>query len=538
MKKKVQVFVYNDELYIECTIPECDICANDKNILNVPVSRCKKYNVEVFNSMNTLHQSKKTSSVPVLKKRRTMEEKKDEIEPENIVPDERVKEKKKSEKKSKKVIVEKEESDQDEEVKEVEMITIGKVELKNIVHHYCSKKLKPLYQRIEDLEQITSGIKSNKPKATRANASSKGCCHGCGLNSKTDESGKNVRLSPGIVPYNINRQPLATTKSSIKTTDPRAMPFEDFYKKYVLCHKYCTSCSSKWQDVVKFDLNNTNNTCINCRTMRSVNATQFCNACDMNTLQRDHANYKTPMHRAFKVLETTVMNVQKVTTSYEMDSSGFGSGVAEFNVGDYGSIDFVIVIDTEGGSKLLFCIEIMATKVEDLVKHAHKYAQAREIIKPDKSFVVTFDIQNDGDDIMSLGKKIDIFRRWVIFAIRYIDHLPKFNNWWLFPKRNAYPMQERHLQNMEFFWRRPVVIEKAPKEGFNGGSDWEFSVDVFTKSKSKSNSFKYINDETVVDVNEFMFGSSFPRYSLFNATSEAMTRCNAEDCEICKARYK
>ena len=419
---------------------------------------------------------------------------------------------------------------------------IGRAALKQIIFDIIRKEIAPLAKRIDEMEHTVypKGIKVVFKKGNGG-----GKCKKC--NQTHTKNGK--PLKPGKFPLDILRMPISNGTSK----DARDMPAKEFGNLVVKHNKYCTECAECIEtNYLLFDMNNRQHMCLICRTARAKNATVCCADCDIVKLQTDHAKYKGPLHRAFAFLNRTVTEIESVETSVDADPYKKING--EFEAKGYGFIDFAFEIKTKNGKKHFFAVEVMATKVEKVPLMAHKFAKARELTKADKSYIVLLDIKH-GNDEYTLEQKIDIFRRWVIFAIKYAAHLPSINNWWFFPKRNAYPLrgQDGYADRINPFYSNPVKILGPPKS-IKEGADWEFASDVFAVGTDIPNDpfgFIYNPNKPPVNINEFMFGgidggdgiiNDLSKYALYNIDSETdmgkALSCTIEGCKVCKEFYK
>ena len=399
-----------------------------------------------------------------------------------------------------------------------------RAELKRIVFQLVRLELQPLHSRVDTLERMTLP-RGKVPVHQSFAKTGKGKCKGCGLSVNPMT---NKRIKPGLVPLDI------MGSQDDHGADPRKRSSVDF-AKLINRNRYCAPCAAK-TNYTLFDCNNRNVVCMICRNQRGAAAGFICKDCDVERLRKEHATYKKPLHNAFTFLAKTVQGIKEVTTSVNMDPSNLHHG--EYPVGTYGSIDFMVMIETDAGVKHMFAIEVMATKIEELPKHAHKFAKAREMIGATKTCVIAFDIKESGEYAHTLAQKIDVLRRWVIFAVRYAEHLPNMMNWWLFPTRNAYSFRES--EHMMAFYKDPVKIVGPPV--VPGGTDWEFASDVFAVSTdSTKNPFSYLKNVASVDVHEFMFKGSFPNYALYNFDKEtnpaAALRCTKVGCKECATFY-
>jgi hypothetical protein len=213
----------------------------------------------------------------------------------------------------------------------------------------------------------------------------------------------------------------------------------------------------------------------------------------------DHAENKYALHKCLKVLETT-LPIKKIITSYDMDETA--SIKHEYDVGELGRIDFVAKVTTKNDKVILFIIEVLASKQEELPRFCHKAKKAIEMMKPSKTFITTLDVK-DGEGYR-IEEKLEIFRRWVTLGILYFEQFPEYNLWTFFNNtRQPYP----HMQadETELFFKKPLVILHAP-EGIR--SNWEFNVDVFTmvKNTKNTNLFNNVNEQSVA-VKEKLFGN-------------------------------
>lgn len=364
----------------------------------------------------------------------------------------------------------------------------SETQIMNLIEKYIS----PFHKRLRTLEvewrkkKLVDGAKRYEVRG--------GVCKGCfKLNNDLGR-----RLKPSNVMLSIFKDKTARTMSSTR-----------FNQLVVLKNKYCKECKTDNNSTCRwFASGVANDICYICRERRRHKGNLHCNTCNVPLLQSDHAQYKTPMHEAFKVLEDTVFNIKKVKTSLD-----FNKVDGEMRVGEDSadSVDFVITIDTVDNTKHMYFIEIMNTKNEKIAKLSKKFAAAREIVKPNKTYLIAFDIKNDADGF-NLTYKIDILRRWVIFTLLYSDHLPRVTNWWFFcNSRNAYPINNLS-EDANQFYLDPIKIAGPPRN-IEENVDWEFSSDPFYKDTAYEN--KYVN---VVDL---MFGGSFKKdasiYALHNS---------------------
>ena len=156
--------------------------------------------------------------------------------------------------------------------------------------------------------------------------------------------------------------------------------------------------------------------------------------------------------------------------------------------------------------------------------------------KPDKTFIITFDIKENTGTPYTLVEKIDILRRWVLFAVAYGEYLPRVNMWWFFSENNRKPYCLREDQNTHKFYTSPVKIEHGPK-GIK--SDWEFNVDPFTIHKACTHGpFKNINNQLTCPI-ELLFKSEKKSngdlaYKLYDIGCDELN-CQAENaCTTCQ----
>ena len=261
----------------------------------------------------------------------------------------------------------------------------------------------------------------------------------------------------------------------------------------------------------------------------------------MTKVLTNHAEYKTPVHNLFKILQTVLEDII-VTTSFDMDPSN--KIKHEYDVGVYGKIDFLVKVEKKTTKKIfIFAIEIMASKVEAVELFSHKMLQARTQLSADKSFFITLDVKETGI-VYSIEERMEILRRWVIFAINYEEYLPSMNIWSFFSSsRKPYAKKP----NTSAFFDSPVEIKHAPR-GIK--SDWEFCTDPYTMSvnartiKAESNYYNKVN-LGAISVNELLFGGHFENgiyntYAKYNIDDDnnpyakSCTNDLGEPCPICK----
>ena len=511
------VVTEQDAIFIECKYGDrmtaCTKCNNNA----AEIRGCKKYNPTAWDLFELDHQLEEDDEDED-------EAGEDEQEEFAAEEDEGAEEEKQDVAKVAAAEEEDDSSDSEHTPMPIQTSRLNRSELKRIVFQLLRLEIQPLYTRVDTLERMT--LPRGKVLVHQSFAKTgKGKCKGCGLsvNPRT-----NKRIKPGLVPLDI------MGSQDDHGADPRSRSSADF-AKLINCNRYCAPCAAK-TNYTLFDCNNRNVVCMICRNQRGAAAGFICKDCDVERLRKEHATYKKPLHNAFTFLAKTVKGIKEVTTSVNMDPSNLYHG--EYSVGTYGSIDFMVVIETDAGVKHMFAIEVMATKIEELPKHAHKFAKAREMIGATKTCVIAFDIKESGEYAHTLAQKIDVLRRWVIFAVRYAKHLPNMMNWWLFPTRNAYSFRES--EHMMAFYKDPVKIVGPPV--VPGGTDWEFASDVFAvPTDSTHNPFSYLKNVASVDVHEFMFRGSFPNYALYNFDKEtnpaAALRCTKVGCKECEAFY-
>ena len=388
----------------------------------------------------------------------------------------------------------------------------------------CRNEMRTIVARVDEIERVVGVHLESKGKAgLRQVDGTKSLCKGC-FKSQND---KGNALKPG----NIDLGYLKTLRNS----------GHEAVRSKLLKNKYCNECKSN-KNGYWFDMNNINQMCMICRNCRVVKSTLTCSGCDTIKFMTDHAENKYALHKCLKVLEVT-LPIKKVITSYDMDETA--SIKHEYDVGELGRIDFVAKIITQNDKVILFIIEVLASKQEELPRFCHKAKKAIEMMKPNKTFITTLDVK-DGEGYR-IEEKLEIFRRWVTLGILYFEQFPEYNLWTFFNNaRQPYP----HMQadETELFFKKPLVILHAP-EGIR--SNWEFNVDVFTmvKNTKNTNLFNNVNEQSIA-VKEKLFGNmgiediQLWTYQLYCIRQSGLdnlrcrsdcTRCNPpKNFELCK----
>ena len=378
-----------------------------------------------------------------------------------------------------------------------------------------------LRKRIFELERV--GAYNNKRKKymdLKIEGGGKGKCKKCGAHTRITKKGDETRCVPPWIVYNI------MSKYGVRDS----MCHTDFISKVLNENKYCAECKSGMGIIPGgfFDTRNKYESCMLCRTARVTKATNSCSSCAIINLQTNHAEFKEPLQNCVKLLEHTVDCIEKVTTSFDMDPNGIHKH--EYPVDEFGKIDFLIEVTDIDDNKHMFAIEVLASKTEDMRIMPHKMLRAKQKLNPFRSYFVMLDIQDRSIEYSCL-ERLEILRRWIIFAVRYYEYLPSTNMWWFFSDgRRPYSVSDCH----HTFYHNPVVISHAPK---GIALDWEFCVDPFILSKNDNNKFKKVNEKAVC-VNSMMFGNMFEkgdvsRYTLYNIDALQPALLCTMSCSTC-----
>lgn len=398
-----------------------------------------------------------------------------------------------------------------------------KKKLKRLIEDILDEKLSEIQSRLYSLERI-SNSKRQKVDFTRCGGGN-GECSSCGMKNRIDDNTK--RLLPHLLPFRV-----------LKMNGIREIDGDKVIKEHINKNKICKSCKKNIfkKDVKKelchnyFDTANKFLVCMLCRTSRSNKSSTVCGNCKVDGFQSDHATCKLPLHNTIKVIEHSLENVKHLETSYDMDKSA--SIYHEFDVGEYGKIDFLTKVTDIKDRVIMFAIEVLATKTEDMKLYPHKMFEASRLVKPFKSIYITLDI-NDRSNNYTVVEKLVILRRWIMFAVRYIDYLPSHSLWWMFSNnRNPYVLKEEHHP----FFHNPVKIDQS----VSGNVGWEFDTDPFIYTKNDTNMFNKINSSSE-HFNIKLFGGNFEegnysKYIGYNIDKEMLypkLHCKV-GCEICK----
>jgi len=378
--------------------------------------------------------------------------------------------------------------------------------MKKIATECIIEHTRSIFKKLEyiekELKKLQSSKRSRVLSTIEATGGIRGVCSVCkekkNLNSKSTKELPD--LKPGWLFLNIHARPNARNTTS-----------ELFKSNYCNISKMCPACRKKNPNKYLIDTNNRLRMCIICRSKNRKSGTLHCLDCDCNLLQSSHATYKKPMHEAFMVLQETVLEIKKVKTSYGEDTSGANNG--EMNLGDIGSIDFVVTINTKNNEKHLYVIEIMNSKKEEIVNYGKKFWEAYNRIKPTKAYMIAFDILNNNGG-HSLPMKINILRQWVLFTIFYSKSLPSITNWWFFcERRSAYNNTNMYATT---YYTDPIKINNPPKT--LNGIDWEFLTDVYMVDEMKS--VQHINVNELLFRNTFEIENGKGTYALYNIDKE------------------
>jgi hypothetical protein len=447
-------------------------------------------------------------------------------------------------------------------------------EIKRIVRIYCNQYVRGISVEINMMQnkvnELTGMIGRMRGKRIGkiampvhdTSAKNKGECHAC---RQTHKKGSGNLLKPSWILHCVfggNIRGRAHGTSTDADVSARTMDAQKLHKMVLLKQRMCQPCSLLAQAANKcaaIDINNQGKFCVVCRRMRVSGATMYCNVCDINKLQTDHANQKAVLHNAFTFLANVVGEVRDVVTSKDLDNGNVNKG--ELDVMPYGMHDFGLIVTLHDGSKIVFVIEVMATKVEDLAKLAHKFAMARHKYgdkgapEPTKFVLILLDIQVTGTSSSTLLERIEVMRRWVIFACRYPKLLPTVSNWWMHFGNTRSPYNNMNAPTTQEFFKNPVQIDHAPKGGSlyppgtgDTDGDWAFASDPYLVMGGGG--MRAVT-ENAVSVYDMLFSKSAAAsaagpstasppllYSQYNVGSgnangyDVALSCKA-DCEIC-----
>jgi hypothetical protein len=323
----------------------------------------------------------------------------------------------------------------------------------------------------------------------------------------------------------------------MKVERAREMNNRDFISKFVNESKYCKTCKDSMTSICSspfIDCYSIYSICMICRSRRTSKSNKSCTECKITNFQENHAEFKLPLHMCVDLIQHSVREVRNVTTSYSMDPNAIHKH--EYSVGEYGKIDFLVNILDEEERIHMFAIEVMASKVEELTKLPHKMLAAKQKIKPYKTYIICLDIK-DGDGCpYTLLEKLDILRRWMIFAIRYHMYLPSINMWWMFPYgRDAYTIH----QDYHPLYKNPLKIYHAPA----GDVNWEFCTDPYMYNIHTKNPYNLINEKASkfheLFTNNVFIAGDYSRYNRYNIDMGygSILLCK-DNCEICKELLK
>jgi hypothetical protein len=394
-----------------------------------------------------------------------------------------------------------------------------------------SKDISMLQNKVNELTAIIGRARGKRigkvamPIHDKGDAPKKGECAACHLSTKLD-SGNAMKPSWVLhCAFGGNVRDPARGTSTDADVSVRTIDADKLHQTVLIRQRMCIDCTTAAQGANKcaaFDLNNKKSTCAMCRHMRSHNATTCCKDCDIYKLQTDHANHKMALHNAFSLLANVVGEIRDVVTSKNLDKSNLKK--AELDVMPYGMHDFGVIVTLHDNSKIVFVIEVMATKVEELPKLAHKFAMARHkyadkgAAEPTKFVLVIFDIDAKSGGY-TLPERIEVLRRWMIFACRYPNLIPRVNNWWMHFGNSRSPYNNMNAPTTQEFFKNPVMIEHAPRGGSvyppdtcDTDGDWAFATDPYMiKTMQK------VSDQAV-SVYEMLFYKSVDVGGSSNAT--------------------
>ena len=304
-----------------------------------------------------------------------------------------------------------------------------------------------------------------------------------------------------------------------------------------------------------------------CRVQRTQGHRELCSRCSLSVepFLRGHTINKELFINAINVLRETVGAIVRLNISPEYDPWKDATESASVNAPEKvkgGNIDvFLEIIDLEQ-QKHVFVIELQNTHKEGPSRLTHKFAQVVRNHDPAHAYLVCLRLTGELSVLTPITQRIDIFRRWVIFAILYAKSLPRLNHWWFFWEGNQSPLC--NSAEISKFLSQPVRIHRPPKP-IHPECDWEFATDVLaghtrvqpgharsvemgsqpdSQPGSQPAGKIYPFDNIVqnsIDVKE-VFGQDFPpHYALMDVSKfpdlfENM-RCH-ENCEACKAYFQ
>lgn len=392
--------------------------------------------------------------------------------------------------------------------------------LEKIIDTVVDQKLAGMKRSLYELEHKLTVMSKTKYQKNAYIPSTGGArCKSCGCSKKKD----GTRLQYQFLDLTF-----------FKRSGIRSISCSDIIgdiNKNLICTTCKVSISHKNPHFRVFDTSNKYSLCMICRTQRSSKASQTCSNCDVTRLQREHATYKGPIHKLFSIMKHMCEDIKDVETSMDMDPNF--ENQHEYPVGEYGKIDFLVKITDVKDNIYMFAIEIMATKVENVQLFTHKVLCAISNIKPYKSFLITLDINdNDNNSGYSITHKLEILRRWVLFAIRYESYLPSINLWWMFSgRRKAFTV----MDDSHAFLKNPVELSHAPE----GQKDWEFATDPYVMLDKESNPYQPINQKQIsinsMFQDDLFVPGNYERYRFYNIDKSKQNIYCTNNCETCNS---
>ena len=385
-------------------------------------------------------------------------------------------------------VVEEEEEvvEEEQEVAEEEQEVAEEPSLTNLkyIRRIVDKATAPLYARIYRLECLVK----EKKETVVLHSKGKGYCSRCQRNHDDNEK----RLNPSMIKLTLMR----------KEHGYRDMDSKQFLKS-IDNKKHCASCVKeinseqrikRKSQISWFDKDHKKEICMICRTNRAVKSTLACASCNVTKVQEDHASNKQTFINLFKTIKLVMFEIEEVEV-YE-----------EYSVLDTLAVDLVVVITDNKKKKYLLSIEVQATRKEDFKVYPHKMFETVNKEQPFRTAFINFNIGDNGTIYQTI-EKLEVMRRWTMFFVRYGEHLPTLNMWWMF-WGDGHPYAQNR-ENMSEFFRKPVKMNHGPK-GIK--SNWEFMTDPYmvdsaTKSNAKAHPFTKIN-ENLIDTNEVMFNNT------------------------------
>lgn len=330
--------------------------------------------------------------------------------------------------------------------------------------------------------------------------------------------------------------------------DPRTVSAKNMHNVYLFPNMVC----DKKQCMISahcnlLDYRHRPNYCVYCRVKRRKTNMVVCSNCEPHEkpCQINHANNKMLIYTALSVLRET-MPIRSIEIMEEKDPRRDAENRGKPNVdagNESGPVDSLVIVTDEQDRKFLFVIELQNSKDEYVPTLTHKFGQFCLNEDPFRAFLICFRLMGPHSVVTKFAHRVDMLRRWIIFAVRYGEHLPVYNHWWMFWEGQDNPLQNTTYPLSPFMSQAVIRIQGPPKGIL---SDWEFASDIYAGhmkvKKAAEHPFAYVmGDESAeVDVKE-LFGSQFPEmYSPLDVSTmpnlyNAM-RCRP-GCETCRKLF-